>query len=178
MKKLFMSLALVALFVSPVLADGDSMEGSYCELVGPPVGYIGETTVVEVWHWNGSPDNEWTAQVDLIWPGCVDVLDGWYSYDGANPEPVFDFEAIESMARFTDGDEGFGEIYPDDGCTFFVEIFLTDVCIPTIQTVNYLIVGDIWGDPPHEVEGTFEFPVEDAVASENSTWSAVKGLYR
>ena len=178
MKRVLMSLALVAIFATPVLADPGNLEGSYAELIGPPMGYINETQVVELYVYNASDDAEWISNVIFTWPGCVDVLDGWYDYTGPNGGFLMTFEAVESQARFMDGDGGYGEIYGEDACTFFVEVFLTDVCIPTTQIINYELNGDIWGDPPHDIYGTIEWPVDYAVATDDATWSAVKSMYR
>ena len=178
MKKVLLSLALIALFATPVLADGGSIAGSYVELVGPPEGVIGETVVVEMLAYNASVDAEWIADFIITWPGCVDVLDGWYVYEGTNTGFILDFEAVESQARFTDGDGGYGELYGDEFVTLFVELTLTEDCVPTTQIINYHLYGDIWGDEPHEVEGTFEWPVTGGVANDNSTWTTVKAMYR
>lgn len=178
MKRMLLTLALIALFATPALADGRSIAGSYVELVGPPEGVIGETVVVEMLAYNASTDVEWIADFIITWPGCVDVLDGWYVYEGDNPTFLLNFEAVESQARFTDGNEGWGELYGGEFVTLFVELTLTEDCIPTTQIINYHLYGDIYGDPPHEVEGTFEWPVTGGVPNEISTWAIVKAMYR
>lgn len=175
MKKLFLTLALLALVAAPAMADRD-MTGGTCEVLSPSFLVPEAVNVIEFIVVNNSPDAEWTAEVVFTFPECIEITGGWYDGTPANPTADFDFSFAGTVASFVDGDLGYGEIYAlGDYCLFYVEV------IPHCACGDYLVhwsqLGDIYGAEPHFIEGDVTVTVCDDVATQNSNWTSLKSLY-
>lgn len=174
MKRLVMLVALMALMAGPVMADR-SMTGCTVDLIAPTTANPGETVTFEFYACNHSPDNEWTSNVIFTFPECFEVLGGSYNDGGIGALFNFVNDPIWTAA-FMDGDGGWGEIYQDYCCTFYVEVLITTACECGPVTIGWTQEGDVFGAEPHTVSGELPFvlcgtPVQD------SSWSCVKSLY-
>jgi hypothetical protein len=135
----------------------DECVGPSWELLGPPYGCITENNEVLL---NLTAGDQDVMNFSLLWPGCVDVIEG--SADG------FAFEANGSEARFTGGVLPAGQTL-----SVYVGVYLTDVCIPTTQIINWSTNGF-----DYDMGGQFEWPVQDCPTPiEQTTWTQVKALY-
>jgi len=175
MKRLFLTLALVAFIAAPAMADRD-LSGSTCEVLSPSFLVPGAVNVIEFLVVNNSPDTEWIADVIFTFPECFEIVGGWYDGSMSNPAASFNFSFAGTVASFMDGDGGYGEIYGlGDTCLFYVEVIPTCACGDYL--IHWFLMGDIYGAEPHSVEGDVTIAVCDDVAAQDSSWTSLKSLY-
>lgn len=176
MKRMLIAIALVALAVSPALADRD-MTGGTCEIVAPETANPGDTVTFEFLVCNNSPDYEWTAAVYFTFPTCMTVIGGSYDPTSAGGGTLtFDFTYNTNTAFFDDGDAGYGEIYDGDCGTFYVDVEIGAECECGPVLIHWEQIGDVYGAEPHFVEGDVSFTLCET-PTDDATWSAVKSLY-
>ncbi|MCD4689915.1 hypothetical protein K8S17_00475 [bacterium] len=171
MKQLLIVVCILALAV-PALA-GRSIEGSYVELVSPTDPMPNTTYTFTFYVWNNSFDTEWITDVFLAFPDGY-VLDAMsMAYDDPNPGLfVWDMVVEGQIAKWLDGDGGYGELYDQVGTNIYIDVTTPDVVAGEIY---WELFGDIYGDEPHYVDGSILMgftPVEEA------TWTGIKAMYR
>ena len=175
MKKLLSTLAILALFAVPALAQ--DMTGSYAQLDSPSMVNPGDTGVVFTFYvYCGSPDYEWIRNLPFTFPACFTVTDGSWDDSGASSVWSFDFAAAGNVAQFLDNDAGYGEVYDGDGGYFYVTVDVGTDCDAGPAMVHYLLEGDDYGNDPHFVEADLDFTI-GGTATDDNTWSSVKSLY-
>ncbi len=179
MKKLFLTVAVLALFATPALADR-SIEGSYVELIEPQGLLCACSTYEFVFYvWNNSMDVEWIAEIIITFPDCWEIVAGsdWYTPDPGAAGPFnFMFIGGGNVAHWADADGGWGEIYGGEGGHFGVTVHICPDMVGDVP-IYWGLQGDIYGNEPHYVDGEIWVIVSDTTPVEDSTWSKVKGLY-
>ncbi len=181
MKKLILTLALMAIIAAPVLADR-SVDGSYAELVTPDPAIFepGNVYLCEFFVFNGSFDGEWLVEVDFTFPCCFNVLNGWYDDSQASNDWAFDFFVAgdcNNVAYFMDGDGGNGEIFESEGGIFYLEVEVPLECECNLDAIGWYLLGDLWGDEPHETDGFIDIEICDSTPTGQTDWSMLKALY-
>jgi len=176
MKRLLIVLAILALATTAMA--GRSIDGSVVTLVEPtdplePGGTYTFRFYVENW----SEDYEYISDIIITFPDGY-VLDpasiGWeegpyWSYSSGN----WNMSVDGTVASWLDADGGYGELDDYEDCYVFV-----DATLPSDgprDAIDWLLVGDQWGDPPHEVSGSIDLTVTPVEAD---SWGAIKALYR
>lgn len=170
-------LALATLVLAAPWAYAQDMTDSYVTLESPTAVVAGATGVEFTFYvYNGSPDFEWTYEVVFTFPSCFTVVEDSGSYLDGGLGWNFVFSAEGHVARFTDGDGGYGEIYDGDGGYFMLRVDVGEDCPSGQSVLHWLQQGDMYGGTPHFVEGTLDFAIA-GTATETRTWSSVRSLY-
>ncbi len=177
MRKLLTLLALTALLATPALADRN-IDGSYVTVT--PVD--SENGVVELcfYAFNNSTDIEWITDVTITLPTCMVILDeppATATSDGSfNVEPVFTGYGTNVGNWHGVDDFNFGFIFGQSGGTFCFTAQIDCDCEADYQ-IHWELQGDLFGDPPHFVEGDLPYDVLCGTPTEDSSWGTVKALY-
>jgi len=174
MRKMLALLALIALAVTPALADR-SLDGS--NVTTDPASVNAGTTGVAMtlFIYNGSVDVEWIASGFVTLPSDLTFLtvDG-YNNPSGNP---IDFAIAGGTLNFSDPDGGWGQIYDGDTCEVYVTIDVPADADCGMNVITYGLQGDIYGSDPHYVEGATDFEIVCTTGAQTTDWSAIKALY-
>jgi hypothetical protein len=178
MRKLIIALALMAMIVSPALADR-SIDGSTVTVTPLEAENGIATLCFEVW--NGSADYEYLVDVIITLPDCMTILDD--PAPTATPEEGVNFAEVPvfsgfgtNVATWHGGDVGFGFMIGLSYATFCVTVDIACDC-DVDYTVGWQLIGDGYGGEPHEVTGDLLFGVICSTSAQSTNWSNVKSLY-
>jgi len=176
MKHLLVVLAI--LVVATTAMAGRSLEGSTVTLEEPALPLDpGQTYTFRFYVENWSEDYEYVADIIITFPDGY-VLDeesiGWeegpyWSYSSGN----WNMQVSGTEASWLDADGEWGELDDYEDCYVFV-----DTTVPEDDprdSISWLLVGDVYGEEPHEVSGIIELTTTPVDAT---TWGAIKALYR
>ena len=149
MKRKLLFLLIVLFAMTATFAETTELLNS--EITATTTNYLPGTTVDLQFHldWE-TTDVEWIDGISLDFPMGVTVnsaseIDG-VIYNGETGDGVL--STWGNMA----GGSGFGPIRADDDFTVNVTI---DPSFTGTMDIDWLIIGDEWGDPPHSASGSF-----------------------
>jgi hypothetical protein len=180
MKKLLMTLGLLAIFTSQGLAL--DITGSY--VIADPFESENGTTVLCFYAFNGSADFEWVTDVIITLPACMVIVDPPAAT--AEPEDGTDFNS-NALVAFTGygtsvahwqgiDDFGYGFLTGMAGGYFCVGVEIDCDC-DNVYTIHWDLAGDGWGGAPHDQAGELSFAVLCSTPVEDSSLSDIKSLY-
>ncbi len=171
---------LLVLLAMPALAD---LTGSGVVMVDPTGNLpLGEHVDMTLRVTNASPDFNWISRINLRFPACCTVASMAYddSPPGSNGNWVFDFEGVPGWdVSYVDGaGDEWGEIPAGDYGYLNLVVYVDESCGGrAADIVEYDLIGDGFGDAPHELLNE-SFSVNFGITPvEPSSWSTVKALY-
>ena len=114
---------------------------------------------------NASSDDEWLTDVTLQFPNGVTVNSSTDLTGGTSPLTTDNTTGNGATIHWYDEDGGYGNIHGGETASATVN-FTVASTYATDMVLNYTITGDQWGDPPHQIEGTYTL----TNAGEPITW--------
>ena len=178
MRNVLWMTALMLMVAVPASADRD-LTGSYVELVSPCEICANTTFTFTFYVTNASPDAEWLTIIEVDFPPGFTVIEGTDHYEpvGTPGETwAYDFTLAGAACAWVDADGGYGEMYGGESGYFTVNANTGDISEGV--TLLWFLLGDEWGSPPHLVGGEIQLPLGGPSATDETTWSKLKTLYR
>jgi len=179
MKKLLILMVVLAMATTS-FADGRSVAGSTVTLVSPASGVYGDgdsfDIVLDVY--NGSTDTEWLNEIVFTFAACFTVNSASIVNIDSGGDFMIDFDGVTgtNVARFLDLDGGWGEIYGESTAQCTINVTVDGCPDPYVPVIDWHLVGDIFGDEPHEMFGSLI--MDGVVGNDTVTWSNVKAMFR
>ncbi len=178
MKRLLMTLALLAIFASQGLAL--NISSSY--VLADPFESENGTAVLCFYAFNASVDYEWITDVTITLPTCMVIVDPPAAT--AEPEDGTSFYAPvafdgygSNIAHWHGADDfGYGFLSGQAGGYFCVGVEIDCNC-DSVYTIHWDLAGDGWGGAPHDMAGELDFAVLCSTPVEDSSLSDIKSLY-
>ncbi len=178
MKRLLTTLAILAAFTIQGLAL--SIDGSFVTI--DPVESENGSATLCFFAFNGSVDAEWITDVIVTLPDCMTIVDPPPA--SAVPESGTNFIVDPDFAGYGtnvaqwhgEDDLGYGFLTGGAGGFFCIGVEINCDC-DNVYPINWVLIGDGWGDPPHLVAGDLEFTVLCSTPVEDSSLSDIKSLY-
>ena len=129
--------------------------------LGCPAANSTATLCYEVY--NASSDTEWLTDVELAFPaGWTVACKSQDEAESGGNTINFTCNPAGNLLSYDDNDGSYGEIY--GLCTWG---FCVDVTAPSSNphpaTMNWNLVGDAYGDPPHFISGSDPFCSSNAI---------------
>ena len=138
-----------------IVPPGRDISGSYVECV-PGAFAPGETGNWNLTVYNNSNDDEWLEDVWVTFPSGVTVNSATSFAGGSGGDMVWDGTTGENVTLHWHGEDGSGWGVVRDGEYAEATVNLTfDETLPYTIDFPWEILGDLYGNAPHQIDGFF-----------------------
>ncbi|MCB2206869.1 MAG: T9SS type A sorting domain-containing protein [Bacteroidetes bacterium] len=139
-----------------VLDPGRNIYGSFLSC-NEDVVNAGETYQIELTIYNASLDNEWLKDLIIEFPEGVNLISAT-DFVGGTEDMLFEGNTGNGATAFWHGenDDGWGVIHGGQTATATIEIEL-DESFSDHFTLDFEIMGEVYGDEPHIISGELPF---------------------